>query len=79
MDSPDTRARTVTLPSPPDDAVDYLARYRDGDASAFRRLVDLFQERLLQFFYRLCWDRDRAEDLTQDLFLKLMQIGRAHV
>jgi RNA polymerase sigma-70 factor, ECF subfamily len=52
--------------------IDYLARYRDGDPTAFRQLVDAYRERMLQFFYRLCWDRDRAEDLAQDLFLKLM-------
>ena len=65
-------------PSMPEDTVDYLARYRDGDVTAFRRLVDIYQDRLLQFFYRLCWDRDRAEDLTQDLFLKLMQGSRRY-
>lgn len=52
--------------------VDYLARYQAGDAQAFRQLVDAYRDRMLQFFYRLCWDRDRAEDLAQDLFLKLM-------
>lgn len=56
----------------PDADVDLLVRYRDGDANAFRQLVDHYQERMLQFFFRLCWDRDRAEDLTQELFLKLM-------
>ncbi len=52
--------------------VDFLARYQAGDAHAFRQLVDAYRDRMLQFFYRLCWDRDRAEDLAQDLFLKLM-------
>ena len=56
-----------------DGEVDYLARYRDGDAQAFRQLVDACRDRMLQFFYRLCWDRDRAEDLAQDLFLKLLR------
>ncbi len=65
-------------PSMPDDSDDYLARYRDGDVTAFRKLVDTYQDRLLQFFFRLCWDRDRAEDLTQDLFLKLMQGSRRY-
>ena len=51
---------------------DLLARYRDGDAQAFRELVDAYRERMLHFFYRLCWDRDRAEDLCQDLFIKLI-------
>ncbi len=60
-------------PIDPDSNVDLLVRYREGDALAFRQLVDHYQDRMLQFFFRLCWDRDRAEDLTQDLFLKLMQ------
>ena len=51
---------------------DLLAQYRDGDPQAFRALVDEYRDRMLQFFFRLCWDRDRAEDLAQDLFLKLM-------
>ncbi len=58
--------------SPNATEVDYLALYRDGDAEAFRQLVDTYRDRMLQFFYRLCWDRDRAEDLVQELFLKLM-------
>lgn len=52
--------------------VDWLARYQAGDRQAFRHLVDAYRERMLQFFYRVCWDRDRAEDLTQELFIKLM-------
>ena len=59
-------------PLPPEGEVDLLARYREGDAQAFRQLVDQYRDRMVQFFYRLCWDRDRAEDLSQDLFLKLM-------
>ncbi len=51
---------------------DLLAQYRDGDPAAFRALVDSYRDRMLQFFYRLCWDRDRAEDLVQELFIKLI-------
>lgn len=64
-------------PTPPD-GDDLLARYRDGDGQAFRQLVELFRDRMVQFFFRLCWDRDRAEDLTQDLFLKLMLGARRY-
>jgi RNA polymerase sigma-70 factor (ECF subfamily) len=56
-----------------DEGPDLLDCYRRGDAGAFTHLVEAFQARLVQFFYRLCWDRDRAEDLTQDLFLKLIR------
>lgn len=50
-----------------------LARYRDGDPEAFQAIVGAYERRLVQFFYRLCWDRDRAEDFTQDLFMKLLR------
>lgn len=66
------------LPNPPadppqDDGEDLLARFRDGDRSAFDDLVLAFHARLVQFFYRLCWDLGRSEDLTQNLFLKLLR------
>jgi RNA polymerase sigma-70 factor (ECF subfamily) len=67
-----------TPASGPDAEVDYLARYRDGDAQAFRQLVDAYRDRMLQFFFRLCWDRDRAEDLAQDLFLKLVLASKRY-
>ncbi|MFO1051972.1 MAG: sigma-70 family RNA polymerase sigma factor [Planctomycetota bacterium] len=56
-----------------DSAVDLLARFRDGDRAAFDAIVVDFQERLIQFFYRLSWDMARAEDLTQTLFMKLLR------
>ncbi|MCR9247032.1 MAG: RNA polymerase sigma factor [bacterium] len=52
--------------------VDYLAQHQGGDRQAFRQLVDQYRDRIVQFFFRLCWDRDRAEDLAQELFLKLL-------
>ncbi len=54
-------------------ASDLLSRFRDGDALAFDELVGEYERRLVQFFYRLCWDRGRAEDLTQNLFLRLLR------
>ncbi len=59
----------MTLSEP---EVDLLESYRNGNAHAFRQLVEQYRDRIVQFFYRLCMDRDRAEDLAQDLFLKLM-------
>ena len=64
--------KTRTKKNAAADGTDLLAQYRDGDPQAFRALVDEYRDRMLQFFFRLCWDRDRAEDLAQDLFLKLM-------
>jgi RNA polymerase sigma-70 factor (ECF subfamily) len=66
------------MPPEPESETDLLARYKAGDAAAFGLLVQQHQDRMVQFFYRLCWDRDRAEDLTQELFLKLMQGSRRY-
>ena len=55
---------------------DLLVRFRQGDGSAFQDLVGAYQERVIQFFYRLCWDRDRAEDFAQELFLRLLRGAR---
>ena len=52
---------------------DLLVRFKRGDIEAFRQLVAAYQERLVQFFYRLCWDLDRSEDFTQELFMKLLR------
>lgn len=65
-------------PADPTVEVDLLERYRNGDAQAFRQLVDLYRDRMVQFFYRLCWDRDRAEDLAQDMFLKLLLCSKRY-
>lgn len=76
---PRSPARIQPVPNlPPADEPDLLQRHREGDPGAFRALVDAYRERLLQFFFRLCWDRDRAEDLTQDLFLKLLLASKRY-
>lgn len=69
--------RRPTDPPPREDELsDLLVRFRDGDASAFREIVGEYQARLVQFYYRLCWDRDRAEDFAQELFMKLVRGAR---
>ncbi|PIE21941.1 MAG: hypothetical protein CSA62_14830 [Planctomycetota bacterium] len=55
---------------------DLLNRFRLGDAAAFSEIVGRFQDKLVRFFFRLCWDRDRAEDFAQDVFLKLLRGAR---
>ena len=48
-----------------------IAAHLNGDARAFEVLVDRYQVRLLNFVYRMIGDRERAEDLVQEAFLRV--------
>jgi RNA polymerase sigma-70 factor (ECF subfamily) len=50
-----------------------MERYRDGDEDAFRKLVERFQKPLINFFFRLTWDRYLAEDYAQEVFARLVR------
>jgi RNA polymerase sigma-70 factor (ECF subfamily) len=48
-----------------------VARFLEGDRQAFPELVRRYQSRLLNFIYRTIGDRDRAEDLVQETFIRV--------
>lgn len=50
-----------------------MERFRDGDEEAFRTLAQRFQRPLVNFFYRLTWDRFTAEDYAQEVFARIVR------
>jgi RNA polymerase sigma-70 factor (ECF subfamily) len=48
-----------------------VAAFLDGNKRAFNELVDRYQSRLLNFVYRTTGDRERAEDLVQETFIRV--------
>lgn len=48
-----------------------VAAHLDGDKRAFGELVERYQTRLLNFIYRTTGDRERAEDLVQETFIRV--------
>ncbi|GMV81279.1 MAG: RNA polymerase sigma24 factor [Planctomycetota bacterium] len=48
-----------------------MSEFAQGEESAFDKLVKRHQVGLLNFFFRLVWDQTLAEDLTQEVFLRL--------
>jgi RNA polymerase sigma-70 factor (ECF subfamily) len=53
-----------------DDAA-LVAEYLGGRRRAFQELADRYHQRLLNFIYRTIGDRDRAEDLVQETFVRV--------
>ncbi len=45
--------------------------FLDGQSRAFDELVARYQARLLNFIYRTIGDRERAEDLVQEVFIRI--------
>jgi len=48
-----------------------VAAFLDGERRAFNELVERYQSRLLNFVYRTTGDRERAEDLVQETFIRI--------
>ena len=47
-----------------------MSEFVSGDENAFDELVQRHQSRVLNFLYRMTWDRTTSEDLTQEVFTK---------
>ncbi|HWA56396.1 MAG TPA: sigma-70 family RNA polymerase sigma factor [Gemmatimonadales bacterium] len=61
-------------PAPPPAQTDInvlIEAHLAGDPKAFGQIVARYQVRLLNFVYRMIGDRERAEDLVQEAFLRV--------
>ena len=63
------RTQRVALKELDDSAV--VAQFLAGEKRAFNELVERYQTRLLNFVYRTTGDRERAEDLVQETFIRV--------
>ncbi len=74
---------TIELESPDyvstDPDVRLMLRVRDDDASAFEELVVRYQTRLITLLWSLIQDRDKAEELAQDVFLRVYRARSSYV
>src|ERR1700730_12526293 len=58
---------------------DLMARVRAGDREAFADLVDRHKDAVVNYLTRLTGNRDRAEDLGQETFLRLFRSAAGYV
>ncbi len=61
-----------------DPEVRLMLRVRDGDEDAFGQLMDLYSARVFGFFCRRLGDRQEAEDLTQEVLLRLFRARKTY-
>ena len=55
-----------------------MLRVRDDDAAAFAELVERFQHRLVAVMYHLVGNADEAEDLSQEVFLRVYRVRKKY-
>ena len=66
------RAEESSAPTPASEENGWLAAAQLGDRAAFARVVHAYWDRLFRWLFHLTHDRHRAEDLTQETFLKAL-------
>ena len=54
-----------------DPDVQLMLRVKQGDDEAFTHLMEAYQDRLTGIFYHILQNQDAAEDLAQDVFLRV--------
>ena len=62
----------------PDLDDELMERYRAGDEAAFTLLVRRHQQPLINFIARYINDRDSAEDLAQETFIRIFKASRRY-
>jgi RNA polymerase sigma-70 factor (ECF subfamily) len=55
-----------------------MVAFAEGDEEAFRSLYERHAKPLVNFFYRMCFDRAAAEDLAQETFLRIIRHAPAY-
>lgn len=68
----------LSVEAPPDPDAGLMDRVREGDRDAFADLVDRHKDAVVNYLTRLTADRDRAEDLAQETFLRLFRSADAY-
>lgn len=67
------------LPDPASDPdVQLMLRVRGGDAGAFRELFEKHQRAIVNFAYHFVANRQRAEEIAQDVFLQIYRAAERY-
>lgn len=81
MDLPEVRADGGGLKASPektDPDVQLMLQFKNGDERGFRKLFSKYQARMINFCFRFCSDRELAEDLAQEVFLRVYRSAKRY-
>src|SRR5262245_22753858 len=70
-----SRRLRPAIPDASDEAL--MERYANGDAAAFEALFQRYELRAFSYFVKRTGSRDRAQDLYQELFLRVHRARHA--
>jgi RNA polymerase sigma-70 factor (ECF subfamily) len=73
-----TSTSTASNPYLKDPDAQLMLRVRDGDEAAFARLVATYQDRLIGVLTNLIGDRTTAEDVAQEVFLRVYRARQGY-
>lgn len=62
-----------------DPEVQLMLRAKEGDDEAFSKLVVAYQDRLTNIFFHIVGTQEAAEDLAQDVFLRIYRARHGYV
>ncbi|MFM8497616.1 MAG: sigma-70 family RNA polymerase sigma factor [Planctomycetia bacterium] len=69
---------SLTASGAADPSTALMLRVRDGDTAAFERLMGLWQDRLVRLFMHHTGDHATAEDLAQEVFLRVYRARESY-
>lgn len=72
----DTEDQTQSGLSDPD--VHLMLKFQNGSKSSFEKLLVKYFKRVLNFIYRFIGDRDIAEELTQEVFIRVFNNAKQY-
>ena len=61
-----------------DEDVQLMLEFQKGDTDSFEKLMDKYYKRIMNLAYRFMGDKEIAEDLTQDVFIKVYKNGSSY-
>ncbi|MBL7130253.1 MAG: sigma-70 family RNA polymerase sigma factor [Candidatus Omnitrophica bacterium] len=55
-----------------------MLKFQQGDKFAFEELLDKYQKPVINFIYRMIQNKDEADDLAQDVFIRVYNSAKTY-